>query len=678
MRRRSSPDIPRILALRIILGVGICFGSFQAPWQALPVLIDRKIAQDPLLPLSSLQITCSQTAIFVGWLLGAVLLHPLMQRLQMKEVVVLMALTMLGLSVATITLPYITPLSMTLLCLVRLHHGMCLNIQGVQYMYMQHCFPGRGSELCSLVNALYAVVAVLMALLCGTLTRSTDWRVEALIWFGLPIFVGLLLGFPDLGSVVRGLPKALGTAPATAPSAPRPSAAAPSAPEQGEGEEMSPAMRRDLANLGVCFMATVFAYYGLSYSADSLSSNPFVSATLISGSDVLACLLASRAARWGLLRAQRAGFLTAAVALLACALGGVDSAFTMAMAILARMALSVVFVTIYVALAQIFPERYQKIALPTCEIMALKDWWSVTSGEQGSLPTILDAEGIDKPVGAAHMEGLETIWLNHAGSIPELMYAVVTVLVQVLAAGVNNTEINTRLGWYSKAVKVATSEAGANEEAKDDGGWSGKTPFPLIQGTDCCGRVVSAGDENAEGVLGKRVLIRSCQRGPQGFASSDTKWMASDFDGAFAQFVCVRRSEVFAVDCDWSDEELGSIPCAYGTAENMLEKVSSFLMDVQSGTIGSPGPGPCAVLSDSFQEANRKVVVLVVVLDNLVLEVLPSGLGRCRLFRRFGFYFIGVTNNKEEQALNTIWSPFSLSSWQSRPDVQIWSDLEWP
>ncbi|CAJ1368510.1 unnamed protein product [Effrenium voratum] len=204
-----------------------------------------------------------------------------------------------------------------------------------------------------------------------------------------------------------------------------------------------------------------------------------------------------------------------------------------------------------------------------------------------------------------------------AGSIPELMYAVVTVgnggydmleykqvptpkpktgevLVQVLAAGVNNTEINTRLGWYSKAVKVATSEeAGANEEAKDDGGWSGKTPFPLIQGTDCCGRVVSAGDENAEGVLGKRVLIRSCQRGPEGFASSDdTKWMASDFDGAFAQFVCVRRSEVFAVDCDWSDEELGSIPCAYGTAENMLEKAAvgpkdHVLVPGASGGVGS-------------------------------------------------------------------------------------------
>ena len=41
------------------------------------------------------------------------------------------------------------------------------------------------------------------------------------------------------------------------------------------------------------------------------------------------------------------------------------------MAILARVALSVAFVTIYVALAEVFPEPWmQKTALPTCEIMA--------------------------------------------------------------------------------------------------------------------------------------------------------------------------------------------------------------------------------------------------------------------------------------------------------------------
>ena len=31
------------------------------------------------------------------------------------------------------------------------------------------------------------------------------------------------------------------------------------------------------------------------------------------------------------------------------------------------------------------------------------------------------------------------------------------VLIRVLAAGVNNTEINTRLGWYSSSVTADTS-----------------------------------------------------------------------------------------------------------------------------------------------------------------------------------------------------------------------------
>lgn len=34
------------------------------------------------------------------------------------------------------------------------------------------------------------------------------------------------------------------------------------------------------------------------------------------------------------------------------------------------------------------------------------------------------------------------------------------VLVQVLAAGVNNTEINTRLGWYSSKVTQGTDGVG--------------------------------------------------------------------------------------------------------------------------------------------------------------------------------------------------------------------------
>jgi NADPH:quinone reductase-like Zn-dependent oxidoreductase len=169
------------------------------------------------------------------------------------------------------------------------------------------------------------------------------------------------------------------------------------------------------------------------------------------------------------------------------------------------------------------------------------------------------------------------------------------VLLQVLAAGVNNTEINTRLGWYSSKVTRGTEDltAAEKEKAKEkaDGGWNQATPFPFIQGTDCCGRVIAVAPGGDESTIGLRALIRPCIRSV-GWNSLENIWMASDFDGAFAQFVKVAASEVFPVDCDWSDAELGTIPCAYGTAENMIHraKVSSgdhVLVAGASGGVGS-------------------------------------------------------------------------------------------
>ena len=169
------------------------------------------------------------------------------------------------------------------------------------------------------------------------------------------------------------------------------------------------------------------------------------------------------------------------------------------------------------------------------------------------------------------------------------------VLLNVLAAGVNNTEINTRLGWYSSSVSGATSDTADDQEkeatAKADGGWNEATPFPFIQGTDCCGRAVAVGDGVDDGILGKRVIVRACMR-PNGYDTMDNIWMASDFDGAFAQYVKVPAGEAFAVDCDWSDAELATIPCAYGTAENMLERTGvtagqHVLVAGASGGVGS-------------------------------------------------------------------------------------------
>jgi NADPH:quinone reductase-like Zn-dependent oxidoreductase len=172
------------------------------------------------------------------------------------------------------------------------------------------------------------------------------------------------------------------------------------------------------------------------------------------------------------------------------------------------------------------------------------------------------------------------------------------VLLQVLAAGVNNTEINTRLGWYSSAVTTGTADAAAAAErqatARADGGWNEATPFPLIQGTDCCGRVVAVGSGGDRGIIGLRVLVRPCMR-PHGFQSMENIWMASDFDGAFAQFVKVPAAEIFPVRCAWSDAELGSIPCAYGTAENMLHRAKLLRGEQVLITGASGGVGSAAV-----------------------------------------------------------------------------------
>jgi NADPH:quinone reductase-like Zn-dependent oxidoreductase len=147
------------------------------------------------------------------------------------------------------------------------------------------------------------------------------------------------------------------------------------------------------------------------------------------------------------------------------------------------------------------------------------------------------------------------------------------VLIRVGAAGVNNTDINTRLGWYQ------------------DGGWNTATPFPLIQGADCCGRVVAGAAGGDHPAVGARVLVRSSMR-TSGYATLDNVWLGSDFNGAFAQFVKVPAGEAFAVSSDWSDAELGSIPCAYGTAENMLHRArvaqgEHVLVAGASGGVGS-------------------------------------------------------------------------------------------
>ena len=168
------------------------------------------------------------------------------------------------------------------------------------------------------------------------------------------------------------------------------------------------------------------------------------------------------------------------------------------------------------------------------------------------------------------------------------------VLIQVAAAGVNNTDVNTRIGWYSKSISAATGDAAAGGSAALDDGdatWGGTAlAFPRIQGADVCGRVVEVGDGVRRDRIGERVLVRSMLRTPVDHRPFACWTLGSECDGGFAQFTVAPSPDTYAVRSDWSDAELAAVPCAYSTAENMLHRAGvgaeRVLVTGASGGVG--------------------------------------------------------------------------------------------
>ena len=88
--------------------------------------------------------------------------------------------------------------------------------------------------------------------------------------------------------------------------------------------------------------------------------------------------------------------------------------------------------------------------------------------------------------------GPEMLVLRHDVAVP--VPADDEVLVRVRACGMNNTDVNTRVGWYSKSVTAATGSSGFDVEVDGDATWGGSgLAFPRIQGADPCGEVVALG-----------------------------------------------------------------------------------------------------------------------------------------------------------------------------------------
>jgi NADPH:quinone reductase-like Zn-dependent oxidoreductase len=170
------------------------------------------------------------------------------------------------------------------------------------------------------------------------------------------------------------------------------------------------------------------------------------------------------------------------------------------------------------------------------------------------------------------------------------------VLVRIGAAGVNNTDINTRTGWYSRGVSEGTTAAGAaggfEGASADDAGWTGaQHRFPRIQGADGCGRIVAVGPAVSADRIGERVLIEPVIRLDRD-GVVQVMYFGSECDGAFAEYACIPSANAYAVSTSLSDAELASFPCAYGAAEHMLERCrvtrgETVLVTGASGGVGS-------------------------------------------------------------------------------------------
>jgi NADPH:quinone reductase-like Zn-dependent oxidoreductase len=153
------------------------------------------------------------------------------------------------------------------------------------------------------------------------------------------------------------------------------------------------------------------------------------------------------------------------------------------------------------------------------------------------------------------------------------------VLIRVGAAAVNNTDINTRIGWYSRAVSEGTTVDGADAgiRAADaaDATW-GRVPlsFPRIQGADVCGRIAAVGSPADAARVGERVLVEPCLRAPVDWAPNAFWYLGSECDGGFAEYVKVHGVHAHRVETELDDAELASFPCSYSTAENLLTRVA--------------------------------------------------------------------------------------------------------
>ena len=167
------------------------------------------------------------------------------------------------------------------------------------------------------------------------------------------------------------------------------------------------------------------------------------------------------------------------------------------------------------------------------------------------------------------------------------------VLIRVGACGLNNTDVNTRSGWYSKTVTDATTGGAFDEVGEDDPTWGGAPiTFPRIQGADVCGTIVAVGAGVDAARIGERVITDCWLRDADAPEDMNkTGYFGSERNGGFAEYTTIPSSNALDVNSTLSDAELATFSCSYSTAEGMLTRArvtadDTVLIPGASGGVG--------------------------------------------------------------------------------------------
>ena len=171
------------------------------------------------------------------------------------------------------------------------------------------------------------------------------------------------------------------------------------------------------------------------------------------------------------------------------------------------------------------------------------------------------------------------------------------VLIKVGACGLNNTDVNTRSGWYSKAVTERTTGDGFDVEGQDDPSWGGAPiTFPRIQGADVCGEIVAVGDGVDPTRIGARVITDNWIRDPKDPGNrNNVGYLGSERDGGFAEYTTVPSRNALSVQSEMTSPELATFSCSYSTALGMLQRAQVDASDTVLVTGASGGVGGALV-----------------------------------------------------------------------------------